>query len=53
MTTKLSEFSKKFLGTFLSHLDVYVNNNNNNNILLLGTGAHDKLLKLKRAYIGK
>ena len=46
----VANFPKKFLGTFLSHRDVYVdnnnNNNNNNNILLLGTGAHFKLLKL-------
>ena len=51
----LANFTKKFLGTFLSHRDVYVdnNNNNNNNILSLGTGAHFKLLKLKHAYICK
>ena len=55
MTTKLGEFAKKFLGTCLSHRDVYINNNNNNNnnILLLGTGAHYKLLKLKHAHICK
>ena len=31
----LANFPKKFLGTCLSHRDVYVNNNNNNNNILL------------------